>query len=44
MARTTRLDNATLNVRAMLVIALGTWRLRAGRMPWQSRRAVRRHR
>jgi len=43
MART-RLGNAALDVRTALAIGLGVWRLVVGRLPWQSRRDVRRRR
>ena len=44
MSRTSRLANVTLNIRAGLAICRGTWRLCAGRPPWQSRRAAARRR
>jgi hypothetical protein len=42
MANATRIENAVLNARTALTLGRGTWRLRAGRLPWISRRTARR--
>ena len=42
MTRTTPIGTAVLNTRTVLAIGRGTWRLRAGRLPWQRRGTTRR--
>ena len=41
---TTPIGSAVLNTRTALAIGRGTWRLRAGRLPWRRRRTTRRKR
>ena len=40
----TRRANVTLNVRTAVLLGRSALRMRAGRAPWQSRRAARRRR
>ena len=42
MARTSWIGEVALNVRTAGAIGRGVWRLVAGRLPWHSRRDVRR--
>jgi len=41
MTKLTRTASAALNARTALTVGRGTWRMRSGRFPWQSRRTLR---